>query len=116
MTLRVSKVFEGEEEVLTHDADTLSRFDAEQIMSKVVLQPPNLGRQLGRIYIVIVTVKASPPFTASRPFLGSNPVFHRIDQPLVQHLGRGDLYALGVERRQALGQGGELLGGGVGRW
>jgi hypothetical protein len=30
VTLRVSKVFEGESTVFTHDADTLSHFDAEQ--------------------------------------------------------------------------------------
>jgi hypothetical protein len=38
-----------------------------------------------------------------------------VDQVLAQHLGGGDLDALGVERRQVLGQGRECLGRGVAR-
>lgn len=34
VTLRVTRVFEGEETLFVHDANTLSRFDAEQLARK----------------------------------------------------------------------------------
>lgn len=38
VTLRVTREFEGEETVLVHDANTLSRFDAEQLARKAAMK------------------------------------------------------------------------------
>ncbi|SEQ56100.1 hypothetical protein SAMN03159444_01950 [Pseudomonas sp. NFACC02] len=50
VTLRVTKVFEGEVEVFTYDANTLSSFDAEQ-------QAKTAAKKLKYKYFDVVSVK-----------------------------------------------------------
>jgi hypothetical protein len=50
VTLRVSKVFDGESELFVHDASTLSQFDAEQ-------EAKTLAKKAKFRYFTLVSVK-----------------------------------------------------------